>query len=201
MFSLALLALTELTKYLLHFDKLIYNSLAENLSLSQIERFFKMQDKWKWLGYVFVPLFVFVKTIIIASVVYTGIFFFIKKPPTFKEIWNIVLKAEFIFLLVPICKIVWFYFFQTNYKLEDLQYFFPLSAINITGYNGLESWLVYPLQSLNLFEFAYVIYLGYEIGKITQTNHDNGLKIMAYSYVPMMVLWVAVVSADPADVG
>lgn len=191
--SITLIVLTELTKHFLHFDKFLYNSLAEKLTSKQIENYFEMQSKWKWLGYVFVPVFVLVKTLIIASAVYTAVFFFNKNKISFKSILNIVLKAEFIFLLVPILKIIWFYFFQTNYTLEDIQYFYPLSALNIIGYAGLEPWLIYPLQILNLFELAYIIYLAYQIGKVTSTNTDTGFKIMMYSYVPTLLLWVCVV--------
>jgi hypothetical protein len=133
------------------------------------------------------------KTIIITSVIYIGVFFFNKVEVTFKVIWDSIIKAEFIFLLVPILKLIWFYFFQTNYTLEDIQYFYPLSALNIIGYKGLDTWLLYPLQTLNLFEFAYIIYLSYQIGFLTKTNADNGLKIVGYSYVPALLLWVTVV--------
>jgi hypothetical protein len=40
--------------------------------------------------------------------------------------------------IIPIFKIIWFYFFQTNYTLEDIQYFYPLSALNIVDYKELE---------------------------------------------------------------
>lgn len=191
--SVVSLLLIEAIKKILHLDKLLYNSLAEKLTSNQIGSYFEMQSKLKWLGYIFTPLFIFLKTLIIASTIYTAIFFFNKNKIAFKNILNIILKAEFIFLLVPIFKIIWFYFFQINYTLEDIQYFYPLSALNIVGYTGLEPWLVYPLQILNLFELAYIIYLSYQIGKLTNTNADNGFKIMMYSYVPTMLLWVCVV--------
>jgi hypothetical protein len=191
--SIALIILSELTKHFIHFDKLLYNSLAENLTSNQIERFFEMQNKWQWVGYLFIPVFVLLKTLIIASAVYTTVYFFNNNKTTFKSILNIILQAEFVFLLVPVLKIIWFYFFQTNYTLEDLQYFYPLSALNIIGYAGLEPWLIYPLQILNLFELAYIIYLAYLIGKLTSTHTDNGFKIIMYSYVPTMLLWVCVV--------
>ena len=188
-----LILITEATKYFLQFDKLLYNTLAENLTSDQIENFFNLQKKWQWVSYLFVPIFILLKTSIIASVVYIGTFFFNKNDITFKNILNCVIQAEFIFLLVPVLKIIWFYFFQTNYTLEDIQYFYPLSALNITGYQGLDHWLIYPLQVLNLFELAYIIYLSYQIGQLTQTNTDNGLKIVAYSYVPALFLWVTAV--------
>jgi hypothetical protein len=93
-------------------------------------------------------------------------------------LWGFVITAEFVFLLVPLFKIIWFYLFQTNYTPEDIQYFYPLSALNIVGYKGLEAWLIYPFQ----FELAYWMVLAYFIGKITETNMDRGLKIMASSY-------------------
>lgn len=191
--SVILILLTEATKYFLKFDKLLYNSLVENLTSSQIENFFNFQKKWQWFGYLFVLIFTLLKTCIIASVVYIGTFFYSKNDVTFKNIWTCAIKAEFLFLLVPVLKIIWLYFFQTNYTLEDIQYFYPLSALNITGYQDLDPWIIYPLQVINLFELAYIIYLSYQIGQLTQTNIDKGLKIVAYSYVPALFLWVTVV--------
>lgn len=191
--SIFTILIFEILKITLKIDNLLYIDLSKNLSQTQINDFFEKQLKFKWVGYIIVPFFVLLKTLIIASAVYTVVYFFNKNKISFKSILNIVLKAEFIFLLVPILKIIWFYFFQTNYTLEDLQYFYPLSALNIIGYEGIEPWLIYPLQILNLFELAYIIYLAYEIGKLTNTNTDNGFKMMMYSYVPTMLLWVCVV--------
>ena len=188
-----LLFISEILKYVLDFDKLLQNSLAEQMTANQIESYFKLQKKWEFLAYLFIPLYVLIKTVLIATTVYVGAFFFSKNEVVFKKIWGVVLSAEFIFLLVPIAKLIWFYFFQTNYNLEDLQYFYPLSALNIIGYKGLDPWLIYPLQTLNLFELAYIIYLSYQIGKLTQTNADTGLKIVGYSYVTALILWVCVV--------
>ena len=122
-----------------------------------------------------------------------GIFFFSKIPITFKQLWGFVITAEFIFLLIPIFKIIWFYFFQTNYTLEDLQFFYPLSAINIVGYEDLEPWLIYPFQVLNFFELAYWLILAYFIGKAIETTMDHGLKIVASSYGSALLLWVVVI--------
>lgn len=178
---------------ILKIQEMSYSNLAERLTRTQLKEMFDLQDKTKLINYVIFPLFILLKTLIIASIIYIGSFFYSKNEIAFKNIWSIVISAEFIFLLVPIFKIIWFYFFQTNYTLEDLQYFYPISAINITGYKGLEPWLIYPLQTLNLFELAYIIYLAYQIGTLTKTNADTGLKIVAFSYVPALLLWVTVV--------
>jgi hypothetical protein len=167
--------------------------LQKNSLPSKSSIFFEFQDKWQWVSYVFVPIMVLIKTSLIASTLYIGTFFFSKMPIAFKQLWAIVISAEFVFLLVPVFKIIWFYFFQTNYKLEDIQYFYPLSALNIVGYKNLEPWFIYPFQTLNLFELAYWLILAYYIGKVTKTTMDNGLKIVAYSYGPALLLWVVTI--------
>ena len=157
------------------------------------------QKKWEWVSYSLLILFLIIKTTIIASVLYIGTFFYSKAKVTFKQLFNAVVKAEFVFLGVGVLKIVWFYFFQTNYTLEDLQYFYPLSALNIVGYKGLDNWFIYPLQTLNLFELAYWLLLAYFIGKLAFTEKDKGkpmdlgFKIVASSYGSALLLWVVVV--------
>lgn len=191
--SIALIIFTEIANSVLDLKVLMYNSLAEQLTSKQLKRFFEFQEKWQFVGYVIVPIVMLIKTSLIASILYIGTYFFSKVAVTFKQLWAIVVSAEFVFLLVPIFKIIWFYFFQTNYKLVDIQYFYPLSALNIVGYKDLESWFIYPFQTLNLFELAYWLILAYYIGKGTKTNMDKGLKIVAYSYGPALLLWVVTI--------
>ena len=188
-----------LLNHILSINNLLLNSLGENLSISQLEYIYDFQKKWQWVSYVVIPLVILIKTTLISSSLYIGTFFYSKIKITFKQLFNAVVKAEFVFLAVVILKMVWFYFFQTSYTLEDLQYFYPLSALNIVGYKGLEAWFIYPLQVLNLFELAYWLLLSYFIGKLAFTEKDKGkpmdlgFKIVASSYGSALLLWVVVV--------
>jgi positive regulator of sigma E activity len=178
---------------ILNVDKLIFSTLGENLSNAELENLMDFQNKWEWVSYSIIPLFLLIKSLLITTALYIGTFFYGKIKVTFLQIWDAVLKSEFVFILVPLFKIIWFYFFQTTYTFEDIQYFFPLSALNIVGYKGLEPWLIYPFQVLNVFELAYWLILAYFIGKITETNMDRGLKIVASSYGSALLLWVMVI--------
>ncbi|HXJ98697.1 MAG TPA: hypothetical protein VNJ50_07610 [Gelidibacter sp.] len=126
---------------------------------------------------------------IITSILDLGCFLFNKKIK-YKELFNIVVKAEFIFILVIIVKTAWFYFFQTNYTLEDLQFFYPLSALSLIGHEGLQPWFVYPFQVLNLFELAYWFILAFLLGKELKSTTDKGLSIVASSYGVGLLIWV-----------
>ena len=191
--------LSESYKVLLNFDSLYFNSLAEKFSQNKIKEIIDFQKKWQWVSYAIIPLFLLIKATIIASILYVGAFFYSKAKVTFKQLFNAVVKAEFVFLGVGVAKIFWFYFFQTSYTLEDLQYFYPLSALNIVGYEGLDAWFIYPLQVLNLFELGYWLLLSYFIGKLAFTEKDKGkpmdlgFKIVASSYGSALLLWVVVI--------
>jgi hypothetical protein len=174
-------------------DNLIINSLLNNSTQKEIEKYLEFRDKWFYVSYALVPFLILIKTTLISSFLYIGCFFSFKKALKFKDILYFSLKAECVFLLPPIFKIIWFYFFKTDYTIEDLQNFYPLSALNIVGYKGLEPWYIYPFQVINLFELSYWLFLAYFIGKATQTNMDKGLKIVACSYGPTLLLWVVVI--------
>ena len=181
--------LSILSQHLLDIDILVINSLAEQLTTEQIKIIINIQEKWQWLGHLLIPLLLLLKTAIIATILDLGCFLF-GKEIKYKKLFNLVVKAEFIFLLVILVKTAWFYFFQTNYSLEDLQYFYPLSALSIIGYEGLQPWFVYPFQVLNLFELAYWFILTYLLGKELESTTDKGLSIVASSYGVGLLIWV-----------
>ncbi len=191
--SVITIFLSEIANTIFDFKGLLYNSLSEQLTSKQIKDYLEFQDKWKWISYLIIPVLILIKTVLISSILYIGVFVGNKSTITFKKLWEIVINSEFIFLLVPVCKIIWFYFFETDYKLTDIQYFYPLSTINITGYENISPWYIYPLQTINVFEFAYIIYLSYQVGNLTKTNADTGLKIVSFSYIPALFLWVTIV--------
>jgi len=190
--SILFIITTEITSSTLNVNALIRDYLSEFFTSQQLEKYFVLQDKWHWLTYFYIPIIILFKTSIITLILYVGLFLS-SKDLKFKDIWRIVINAEFIFLLVPIFKTLWFIFFQPNFTLLDIQNFYPLSALNIVGYKNLETWLIYPFQTLNLFELTYMIYLAFELGKLTNTNADYGLKIVGLSYVPSLLLWITTV--------
>lgn len=181
--------LAEYTKYLLNINNLIYADFSEKFTGNVLESVFQQTRNWQLIGYILLPILLFVKTQIIAGILGIGAFLFNKKI-SHGRLWNIVLKAEFLFLLVGVLKIIWFYFFRTNYTLEDIEYFYPLSMLNIVGYKNVEPWYIYPLQTLNVFEMFYWIILALLIDKELEIKDNIGIKIVASSYGPALFLWV-----------
>ncbi len=178
-----------ISKEILNTEDLYASSLSEQFTQEQILEALNLKKKWQWLGYIAIPLLLLLKISIIAAIIDVGCFFF-NKEIKYKTLFNSVVKAEFVFLLVIIFKTLWFYIFHQDYTLEDLQYFYPFSAINITGYQDLKPWFVYPLQVLNLFELAYWVILAYLIGKEIKSTTKKGFIIVGSSYGVGLLIWV-----------
>ncbi len=178
-----------LSQEILKTDQLVINSLAERLTNDQIQDALNFKQKWQWINYVLLPLLLLIKISCIAAILDIGCFLF-SQEIKYSRLFTAVVKAEFVFLLVFVLKTAWFYFFQQHYTLEDLQYFYPFSALSIIGYEDLQPWFIYPLQVANLFEVAYCLILAYLIGRELHVTTQKGLSIVASSYGTGLLIWV-----------
>jgi len=123
-------------------EDMYYTSLGEQLSYDRIEKFISQQEKWSWLGYALIPVVFLIKFTLTAFCFNIGILISDYKV-SFKKLFQITMYAEAIFLLPVIIKLLWFVFVQTDYTLECLQYFYPLSLLNLfevgLSFSGEES--------------------------------------------------------------
>lgn len=192
--ALALLTFTLgfLSNLILKSEEVIVNSLAEYLTSEQIREALEIKAKWNWVGYISISVVLLLKISIIALIIDFALFFYDVKVK-YGKLFSIVLTSEFVFLSVIILKTIWFYFFKSDYTLEDLQYFFPLSAINITGYDNLEAWFIYPLQTINLIEVSYWVSLSYLIGKELKIKIYRSFSMVASSYGVALLIWIGCV--------
>lgn len=175
---------------LLQVEKLTISTLGEQFTLESINKVIEFKNKIKILNYFITPIVLIVKLSIIVFILDVGLFFY-EKNISKKKLLSFVIKAEYIFLIPLIFKTIWFYFFQQDYSLEDIQYFYPLSALNIIGYQDLQTWFIYPFQTLNLFELTYWFILAYLIGKELNISNDKSLSIVVSSYGVSLLIWVA----------
>lgn len=182
----------------LKIDLLLINEASKTLTKAQINQIITPVTNNEYLNLIGISIFILIKVILISIIIFTGSILF-KKKISIKNIFFIVIKLEYIFLVTVLFEIINFKFINTTASLNEIQYFYPLSALNIVGYKGLDAWFIYPLQVLNLFELAYWLLLSYFIGKLAFTEKDKckpmdlGFKIVASSYGSALLLWVVVV--------
>ena len=162
---------------LLGTEQLVYNSLAERLTAEQLQETIRIRGLWSWISYLILPLLLYFRILLVATAISIGTFFF-EYDIKFSRLLNIVVKAQYVFVLPMVFQFVWFYFFRTDFTLEELQSFSPLSLGSIFGFEHFESWLIYPLQVVNLFEVAYWFILAFLLAKALQITKSNLLPFL-----------------------
>lgn len=191
---LILSILTFLIGEFLITKNVIYNFYSEVLISEQLEKLVDNQQKWSWVGYTVIPLVVILRSSLVATCLSVGMFFYnMEHNIKFKQFLRIALTGEFVLVLVLFFKLSYFYFIKTDYTLQDLQQYYPLSYINILDIDNIEPWLIYPLQTINLFEIAYFLVLAYGLWKLLKNKFSKSLEIVAVSYGSGLVIWLGLV--------
>lgn len=148
--------------------------------------------KFKILDFIVILVNILTKIVANAVVISIGLFCFGIRKFRFLKIFEICLKAEYIFILPIIYEIMHFNFFCLNRTFEHYKNYSALSIINFFDLSKIDDYFIYPLQIINLFELFFILILSYFIGKEIN-NYRKGFKIVASSYGSALLLWVVVV--------
>ena len=173
-------------------EDLFFDFYGEQIAYERIVEMIEKSNEWQWVIYPLMPLYYLIKFFIVAGCLYVGVLL-IGNSLNFTKVFHVAMLSESIFLLVPIIKIVWFGVFFTDYTLQDLQYFSPLSLFGLFDGNSLEPWVPYPLQLVNVFELAYWLLLAYGLYSLTNERYSKMLSLVASSYGAGLLLWVVFV--------
>lgn len=175
--------------HLLLSDDLFFASFGEQLTYDRIVEIIEDGKRWAVLGYIILPAYLFLKFFLVAICLEIGVLFS-KVSASFKDMLLVVMQAEVIFFMPSIVKFIWFGLFFRDYTLQDLQFFYPLSLINLTGDQDIQPWLAYPLQLLNIFEVGYWLLLALYLMPYLNRNFASSLNFVARTYGVGLLLWV-----------
>lgn len=192
--SVSTILLSILLKYLLNIDELVLNIYGDELTQKQINQLSESQNKWSWIIYIMTPLIILMRTSLVAICLRIGLFIYdIENKTKSKDIFRVALVGEFVLLAVVCSKLLYFYFIKTDYTLEVIQQFSPLSYTNFLDISKVEPWLIYPLQTINLFEIAYFFVLVYGLHKLLKNKYAKSFEIVAVSYGSGLAIWLGLV--------
>lgn len=186
------LLLQIISDYLLYSDDLLYDFLGSQLSDERIYEILNDTKKWKWATYLVVPLYLAIKVFFITFCLSVG-GLLIGLEDGFRKLFSVIINSEFVLLIPFVIKLTWFSVFNTDYDLEDLQNFAPLSVLSLFDQKEIESWMIYPLQLLNIFELLYWLALSYQLKEITGKTFLGNFEFVASTYGVGLLLWVVFV--------
>jgi hypothetical protein len=175
--------------YMFIINRSLYvNTLGDQFGNDYIQNVIDKDAKMVWLSYIITPLAIAIRALMVSLILFLGTFYR-KNGLKIGQLFGIALLADMVFLIPGLIKFLWFWSHPDSYDLHALQVFQPLSLLSIFDVNSLATWLVYPLQTLNIFEFIYLFVLAFGIQHSLKTSFDRSLQIVVTTYVPALVLW------------
>lgn len=190
--------LTYLDKNFITTNSKIIDFLAKDYPSEVVQNYMESQKKWWWLAYVATPLLIGIKILLVAFCLN-----FIKLLDLpgldnikFSDLVFLALIGESVFVIAGFYKFVNFYWIDTDYSMETLQTYYPISLLNLRGLISTEKWLAYPLQLVNLFELFYWGILTWGIWELSENkiSFPKSLGLTTITYGVGLLFWVGVVS-------
>lgn len=200
LFVLLILFITFLGLINNHFittDSKIFDFLAKDYPSYVVQNYMDNQKKWWWVSYAVTPLLIGIKVLLVAFCLNFIKLFEIEglEKIKFSDLVFVVLIAEFVFVIAGFYKFINFYWINTNYTVEDLQTYFPISLLNLKEHISTEKWLAYPLQIVNFFELFYCFILAWGVRELLQEkiSYFKSFGLVAITYGVGLMFWVGVV--------
>lgn len=195
------LILVWLSKTVLINETVFFNSYSEQMTYDRSMELFKKIRELSWISYLVTPLILIIKFSVLSLVVYIGFFISgLQKEVTLGMIFTIVVASEIVIVLASLSKFLWFAFFAGNYTLDEMSFFYPLSLINLFGQNEVAKYWIYPLQSVNLFQVAYILMLAMGLAKVSSVNREKADIIVLLTYGSALLLWIAFIMFITIDI-
>ncbi|MBV6647451.1 MAG: sulfate ABC transporter permease [Cyclobacteriaceae bacterium] len=138
------------------------------------------------LQYFVIPLYLAWKFTITAFLIWTGCFMFGYRV-TYNSLWRWVMFAELIFLIPEFLKLLWFTVIANDPTYHEYSAFYPLSLQNLVNTTG--RWL-YPLKTLNLFEFFYSWFLAVGVFYLSKKKWKISVLVVLTSYTLFFFIWL-----------
>ena len=185
-----------LEKKYIQTDSKIFDFLSKDYPSSVVQNYMESQKKWWWVSYVTTPVLIGIKVLLVAFCLnFVKIISEKLEDVKFRDILFVVLIAEFVFVIAGFYKFFNFYLVETDYTLETLQTYYPLSLINYKEAISTEKWLAYPLQLANVFELMYWGVLAWGIWQLAdkKISYQRSLGYVALTYGVGLLFWVGVV--------
>lgn len=174
-------------------DQVYYNSLGSEHTSDQVEHLIDDRRTMGIMGYILVPVVLMAKVLFTFFCLYTGLIF-TRHQVSFKALFKIVLFAESAFVLATLTRLVLMAFFVDLETFDSIRFFSPLSLLNFFNPADVPNYLVYPLQTISIFEVLYIILLAVGLQYYLGRRFKEMLGLVLISYGPGILSWMALIA-------
>lgn len=166
-------------------------ALSAKLDEDRIEEIVDFRIKMGWIGLCLIPIvlaikyaFIYFPFLVGASVEDIAL-----QP---RDIFKGIMQYDFIFALPLLIRYIHFGCLRREYALTDMQ-LCPLSLASLTGDSDLPSYLLYPMQGVNVFELVFIILLVIHFKRFFIKPGQSAVFVCKYYILPQLI-WYSLVS-------
>lgn len=170
--------------------EVIKRSLSGNLPESIVEREIELSQNGYKSTYVKSPVYKFLKILVNCVIVLIGVYLFSVKEVVFKTILLCVLIAETVLVVSSGLKFVALKFIKENLTLQYINYYEPLSALDIVSLNTLDFPNIFVLRFFSVFNFLYLFILARSLSVFSKTTFDITSKLVLKSFFAFYGLYL-----------
>jgi hypothetical protein len=190
------LALFFISYFLLDVEGMFVNAIAKQTEIEIPENVLldTLEDMryWNKFSVLFTFLILVIKCSLIALVLYAGLFFAnLHQGIKLMRLFKVAVFAESILVIAGLVKIV--IVAAGDFSYEEFSVFYPLSILSLFDLNELNNLFIYPLQLVNLFEFAYCFLLVFFFHQEFEVDMSKSAKVVIASYSFALVFWLVLI--------
>ncbi|MGG9970312.1 hypothetical protein ACQ33O_00855 [Ferruginibacter sp. SUN002] len=184
-------AITFFIEYFFYTDSVYYSTYTEQLSLEKVQEILDSEKKYRWLGYLIIPISLILKVLYNSFWVTIGSLLNNERS-SFKHNYNICLKAEYVFVLRLLVKFCCLVIYKPVNTLYDLA-FVPGALSNLFPISSTPQWYQYPLQTINIWELLYC-FVGTSMYAIQHNvSKSKAAAMFCIPYLIGLAIWVLIV--------
>ncbi len=186
------LLLTYLSEAWIFTGEFYYRNLSTEISLYSIEGILETKERFWWVAYFVQILVILFKMLFAALCIFIGVVLS-DIEIAFKDLFKSVVITESIFIVSQFVYLVNLYVNRAELTFETTTNYFPLSMLSYLGVENVDPWLHYPLQTLNLFEIAYILCISWLLSKQWKPDFIESINIVLPSYGIGLLIWMVLV--------
>lgn len=180
-----------LQKYAMN-ENVLYNSLAQDLSVEEINNVAKITHSYSWGTFLWVPFSILIQVFLIAACINVGTLL-LRYNIRFKEIFSVVVKAFAVFAIARLILIGAYTYFGVN-DFSDLDFLAKLSVYEWVNKVSIPDWAVFPLQKVNLFQIIFILLLAVGLNLAQHRGLKRWIPVVLGTYgVGLAIVMVLVV--------
>ncbi len=157
-------------------DQVYTYSLGGQVNPDKLMAYLHGQHRVALLSYVLIPVALLFKMTLITLCLLAGLLL-TSQHLSFSKIFRVVLFAESAFVAGTLFRLLLLAFSHNIESLGEFMSFAPLSLFSLFHAASVPNWLIYPLQTLDVFQALYVYFLArglqFYLGRTTKESLEQ----------------------------